>query len=178
MQVLPVSLFSLICQKACKIPHFYEIWVISGNNNGSSDDHALSEGLHRGCVIYTEKQLNCHALSCWHHSNNFSFRALSALVTINLELSLKHQSQILCGDNFYFEKINPRWKLLTGCPICDYLLKKRMMALQQMIDKKNTFLFIYSILSSFYPGQILSTTDFPVWDKICKIATNYLDLIC
>ena len=62
MQVLPVSLFSLICQKAYKIPHFYEIWVISGNNNGSSDDHALSEGLHRGCVIYTEKQLNCHAL--------------------------------------------------------------------------------------------------------------------
>ena len=31
------------------------------------------------------------------------------------------------------------------------------MALQQMIDKKNTFLFIWWILSSFYPGQILST---------------------
>ena len=32
------------------------------------------------------------------------------------------------------------------------------MALQQMIDKKNTFLFILWILSSFYPGQMLSTS--------------------
>ena len=30
------------------------------------------------------------------------------------------------------------------------------MALQQMIDKKNTFSFIELILSSFYAGQILS----------------------
>ena len=55
---------------------FYEIWVTLGNNNGSSDAYALTEALDRGCVIYmyTEKQLNCHALSCWHHSTPITFQ--------------------------------------------------------------------------------------------------------
>ena len=43
-----------------------------------------------------------------------------------------------------------------------------IMALQQEIDKKNTFLFIWWILSSFYPGQMLSAAPlkiFPSWTK-------------
>ena len=40
------------------------------------------------------------------------------------------------------------------------------MALQQMIDKKNTFLFIW-----------LSLSVPPEWDKTFKIATNHLYLL-
>ena len=47
-----------------------------------------------------------------------------------------------------------------------YLSMGRIMALQQMIDKKNTFLFIW-----------LSLSVPPVWDKTFKIATNYLYLL-
>ena len=42
----------------------FVIYLISGNNNSNSDACALTEAPHRRCVIYTEKQLNCHALSC------------------------------------------------------------------------------------------------------------------
>ena len=50
------------------------------------------------------------------------------------------------------------------------------MALQQMIDKKNTFLFIWWILSSFLPRTNVvhsAFEDCPLWDKVCKIATNH-----
>ena len=47
-----------------------------------------------------------------------------------------------------------------------YLSMGRIMALQQMIDKKNTFLFI-----------LLSLSVPPVWDKTFKIATNHLYLL-
>ena len=47
-----------------------------------------------------------------------------------------------------------------------YLSMGRIMALQQMIDKKNTFLFIWLSLS--VPR---------VWDKTFKIATNHLYLL-
>ena len=169
MQVLPVSLFSLICQKACKIPHFYEIWVISGNNNGSSDDHALSEGLHRGCVIYTEKQLNCHALSCWHHSNNFSFRAYPPCWQLIWNCLWNIKAKYYVVTIFILKKLTLAWKLLTGCPICDYLLKKRMMALKQMIDKKKHFCLFSRLcpvftLDKFCPRQI-----FPFGTKFVKL---------
>ena len=65
--------------------------------------------------------------------------------------------------------------LLTGHRICHYLME-RIMALQQMIDEKNTFSFVQLILSRFYPGQtnfVHSTfEDYPISYKICKIATN------
>ena len=54
---------------------------------------------------------------------------MHCLADITPPIKLKHLCQILCRDNFYFEKINPRLKLLTGHRICDYLMKKRMMAL-------------------------------------------------
>ena len=64
---------------------------------------------------------------------------------------------MLYGDNVYLQ-----WKLLifslqgiTSDNTC-ILLVERIMALQQMIDKKNTFSFIELILSGFYAGQILS----------------------
>ena len=47
-----------------------------------------------------------------------------------------------------------------------HLLMERIMALQQMIDKKNTFLFIW-----------LSLSVPPVWDKTFKIAINHLYLL-
>ena len=47
-----------------------------------------------------------------------------------------------------------------------HLLMERIMALQQMIDKENTFLFIWSTL----PAP-------PVWGKIFQSATNHLYLL-
>ena len=67
--------------------------------------------------------------------------------------------------------------LLTGHRVCHYLME-RIMALQQMIDKKiHIFIcLILLILSSFYPGQTNfvhgTFEDYPISYKICKIATN------
>ena len=50
--------------------------------------------------------------------------------------------------------------LLTGRHIYHYLIE-RIMPLQQIIDKKDTFSLIQSILSSFNPGRILSQARLP-----------------
>ena len=54
------------------------------------------------------------------------------------------------------------------------------MALQQMIDKKNTFLFIWWILSSFfYPGQMLSTAPLKIVPSGTKfVKSRQTILIC
>ena len=77
---------------------------------------------------------------------------------------------------FFFKFIcTGNYLLLTGHRVCDYLME-RIMALQQMIDEKNTFSFVSLILSSFYPGQTNfvhgTFEDYPISYKICKIATN------
>lgn len=53
------------------------------------------------------------------------------------------------------------------------------MALQQMIDEKNTFLFVSRICPVFTRANFVLGTfeDCPVWDKVCKIATNYHHLL-
>ena len=54
--------------------------------------------------------------------------------------------KILYGDNFCFEEICLQEKLFTLIGplhlMTLYLYMERIMALQQIIDKKNTFLFI------------------------------------
>ena len=90
---------------------------------------------------------------------------MHCLADITPPIKLKHLCQILCRDNFYFEKINPRLKLLTGHHICDYLMKKRMMALQQMIDKK--YIIVY--LDDFV--QFLPWTNF-VRGRFSRLGQN------
>ena len=60
--------------------------------------------------------------------------------------------KINCSGNYYL--------FLTGRHICHYLMARIMVFATEkknMIDKQDTFSFFQSILSSFYPGQILST---------------------
>ena len=107
---------------------------------------------------------------------------MHCLADITPPTKLKHLCQILCRDNFYFEKINPRLKLLTGHRICDYLMKKRMMALQQMIDKKihnclfRQFCPVFT-LDKFCPWQIFpfGTKFVKLWQTICIQFVNRVD---
>ena len=62
----------------------------------------------------------------------------------------KHLNRKLYGDRFCLKKFirTGNYLLLTGRHIPHYLME-RIMALQQMIDRINTFSFILSILSGF-----------------------------
>ena len=75
-----------------------------------------------------------------------------------------------------------RWKLFTfnrSSPLS--LLNGKNNGFTQIIDKKNTFLFISLILTSFYQGQIIilsaAPEDCPISGKICNIVINHLHLL-
>ena len=55
------------------------------------------------------------------------------------------------------------------------LLMERMMALQQMICKKNTVDFVQFLRGANFIKSVFE--DCPVWGKICKIATNHPHLL-
>ena len=88
---------------------------------------------------------------------------------------MKHLSQELYGVNFCLEKNYPDWKLFTLNTLLDLrslaFVNERIMALKQMIDKKNTFLFILLDFVQFCPRENFvrgAFEDCLVLDKICK----------